>query len=167
MIRKVCTVVLMGVLLPLIVACGGGATQDVLPTLAANPTLEAQVEVATEVPVFATFDINQGLSGTPTMDIAVISATSEAISAPLQQALAQVAGVQNLISVSASGDESGITVNVEVEVAEADNNETTMGRILEVVQAQAAAVTVVKVGTWVGDVLQKSWIWQNGAWSSV
>ena len=164
--RKVCAVVLMGGLLPLIVACGGGAAQDVLPTLAANPALETPVEVATVVPVFATFDVNEGLSGTPTMDLAVSAATSEFISVPLQQDLRQVAEIQNLISVSASGNDTGITVNVEAEIAEADNNETTMGRILEVVQAQSAAVTVINVRTWVGVVLQRRWVWQNGAWSS-
>jgi hypothetical protein len=167
MMRKVSAVLLMGALLLLSAACGGAATQGELPTLAANPTLEASLEVATEVPIILTFDPDQGLSGTATMDIAGIASTSEAISAPLQQALAQVAGIQNLISVSALATETGIAVNVEAEIAEADNNETTMARILEAVQSQAATVTVINVRTWIGEVLQKTWVWQNGVWSSL
>lgn len=167
MIAKLSSIVLLGALLLLISACGGTPSQDALPTLAVNPTTEVEVQqLDTPTPEVLTFDENQGVEGTPTMDIPGIAATSEAISAPLQQALIQVPGIQSLLSVSAAGDATGITVHVEAVIAEADNNETTMARILEVVQSQSASVTVIDVGTWVGEVQQRRWLWQNGAWSS-
>ena len=58
----------------------------------------------------------------------------------------------------------GMGQDVEAEIAEADNNDTTMDAILAAVQAQSTAVTVINVRTWAGEVLQKSWIWQNGIW---
>jgi DNA-binding protein YbaB len=164
---KVYSSVLLVAILFAISACGA-TPQGVLPTLAVNPTSEADVQqLDTPTPEVLTFDENQGVEGTPTMNLPAIAETSEAISVPLQQALRQVASIQNLISVSATGDQTGIAVSIEAEIAEADNNETTMAAILAAVQAQSSAVTVIKVGTWVGEVLQKTWIWQNGAWTSV
>jgi hypothetical protein len=162
------SIVLLGAILLVISACGGGAaTQEVLPTLAVNPTSEADVQqLDTPTPEVLTFDENQGVEGTPTMNLPAIAETSEAISVPLQQALRQVTGIQNLISVSAIGNQTGIAVSIEAEIAEADNNETTMAAILAAVQAQSSAVTVINVGTWVGEVQQRRWVWQNGTWTS-
>jgi hypothetical protein len=163
-------IVLLGAMTLMISACGGGAaTQETLPTLAVNPTSDVEVQqIDTPTPEVLTFDENQGVEGTPTMNMPAIAETSEAISAPLQQALRQVPAIQNLISVSAAGDQTqtGIAVNVEAEIAEADNNETTMALILAAVQAQSSAVTVINVGTWVGEVQQRRWVWQNGTWTS-
>jgi hypothetical protein len=165
---KVYSIVLLAAMLLAISACGGGAaTQEALPTLAVNPTSEADVQqLDTPTPEVLTFDENQGVEGTPTMNMPAIAETSEAISAPLQQALRQIPAIQNLIGVSAAGTQTGITVNVEIEIAETDNNETTMAAILAAVQAQSSAVTTVNVGTWVGEVQQRRWSWQNGSWTS-
>lgn len=161
MILKLNRMVVAGILIWLCAACGGQA-QGELPTIAPSPTAEA---VATDAPVLATIDINQGVVGTATMDIAGVAATSDAISAPLQAALTGVTGVQNLLSVSASADANGIAVNVEAEIAQADDNEVTMVRISDVVTAQSTAVTRITVHTWIGAVLQRTWVWQNGVWS--
>ena len=113
------TIVLLAAITLMISACGGGAaTQESLPTLAVNPTSEGEVQqVDTPTPEVLTFDENQGVEGTPTMNMPAIAETSEAISAPLQQALRQIPAIQNLLSVSAAGNQSGIVVNVEAEAA--------------------------------------------------
>jgi hypothetical protein len=165
---KVYSIVLLLAVMLVISACGGAAPQETLPTLAVNPTSEADVQqLDTPTPEVLTFDENQGVEGTPTMNMPAIAETSEAISAPLQQALRQITAIQNLLSVSAVGNQTGIIVNIEAEIAEADNNETTMAAILAAVQSQSSSVTTINVRTWVGDVLQKSWIWQNGTWVAV
>jgi len=157
MIRKPSAIVVIGVLILFSTACS--STQSDLPTLMPPATIPA----ATDAPIFVTPDGNIDLNETPP---AGVVATSEAISAPIQRELVGIAGVEVILSVSASAVDNGIVVYIEASMEAENDNETTMGRILEVVQAQAAAVTQIQVRTWVGTVLQRSWLWENGIWSA-
>jgi hypothetical protein len=144
------------ILVLFVAGCSSNAQQ--LPTV--MPTAANAVEASPTAAALPT------IGTTATLDFAAMEATSEAISAPIQTALAQQPDLQGVRSVSALAFDDGYMVTVDANIAAADDNEDTMKRLLAIVQAEAEPLINLRVNSWVDNLPQKSWLWEAGAWTS-
>src|SRR5262245_17432134 len=123
--RQWAAVVLIGFILS---ACGGQPQQ--LPTLIPTgaPAIATETSAASATTALPTPTVKA------TDDLEAMEATGQAISAPIQQALAGLADLQGVRTVSSMVLDDGAYVNIDANVAPADDNEDTMGRVLVIVQ---------------------------------
>lgn len=106
-----------------------------------------------------------GTTAAPTMDIAIAEATNAAIAPTLKAALVVLPDLQGVRNVSVMMVNSGWYVNVDADIAGADDVVETMERIRAAITVQA--VTNLRVTSYVGNLPQRTWLWENGAWSNV
>lgn len=101
----------------------------------------------------------------PTMDIAAAEATNAAIAPTLKAALVVLTDLQGVREVSAMMVDGAWYVNVNADIAGADDVPETMERIRAAITVQP--VTNLRVTSYVQDVPQRTWLWENGEWSNV
>ena len=101
----------------------------------------------------------------PTMDIAAAEATNAVIEPTLKAALVVLPDLQGVREVSAMMVDGGWYVNVNADIAGADDVPETMERIRAAITVQP--VTNLRVTSNVQDVPQRTWLWENGEWSNV
>lgn len=102
----------------------------------------------------------------PTPDFEALDATSAAISPPVATALAALPDVQGITSVSAMVFKDGVSLSIYAAIANADDNEDTMGRLYDAVrQTVDGEISQIHVTTTVDGIPQRSWLWEDGVWS--
>lgn len=150
---------LVVILFAILTACQ--PAQQALPTLMPTGPAEGATPTQEKLPTAApTF------TARPTDDLAAMEATGEAISAPIQKALAGFPDFQGVRSVSVLMLDTGASINIDANVAPADDNEDTMGRVLTAVQAQVDRISQIRVNTFNNEIPQTLWLWEAGAWTS-
>jgi hypothetical protein len=103
----------------------------------------------------------------PTEDIAVLIATGEAVRPALEQAMRGLPDLQGLRTVSSMQLDDGWYVNVDADIAPADDNEFTMPRILTAVEGVVQPVINLRVTSYVNNQIRSLWLWEKGEWSVV
>lgn len=102
----------------------------------------------------------------PTPDFEALDATSAAISPPVATALAALPDVQGITSVSAMVFKDGVSLSIYAAIANADDNEDTMGRLYDAVRRTVdGEISQIHVTTTVGGIPQRNWLWEDGVWS--
>lgn len=128
------------------------------------PTVTPSATI-TETPVPVTGDPTVTLR--PTEDLAVIIATGEAVRPALEQALRRLPDLQGLRTVSAMQLDDGWYLNVDADIAPADDNEYTMPRILTAVEGVVQPIINLRVTSYVNNQMRSLWLWEKGEWSVV
>lgn len=100
----------------------------------------------------------------PTTDVIAIEATSAAVEPALKAALAVLPDLQGVRDVSAMMVDGAWYVNVNADIAGADDVPETMERIRAALTVQP--VVNLRVTSYVRDVPQRTWLWEDGAWTS-
>lgn len=102
----------------------------------------------------------------PTVDVVGLEATGNAVEPALRDALAALPDLQGVRDVSAM-ETGGWYVNVDADIAGADDVVETMERIRAAVEQVVTPVVNLRVTSYVRDVMQRTWLWEAGAWSNV
>ena len=140
-------------------ACAGnaGSNQQILPTLAVLASFtpaEPPTATITETPTVR-----------PTDDINAMSATGEAAINPIRKPLEQFPDFQGLRKLDAIMLAGGVSINIDANVAPADDNEDTMGRVLVLVQKHVSPISQIRVNAWNNDQPISLWLWEDGQWT--
>jgi hypothetical protein len=103
----------------------------------------------------------------PTEDIERLAATGEAVRPALEQALRGLPDLQGLRSVSAMQLDDGWYLNVDADIAPADDNEFTMPRIFTAVEGVVQPIINLRVNSYVNNQIRRLWLWEKGEWTAV
>jgi hypothetical protein len=158
-----------------------------LPTIASLPTVEptaaATVTEAstkaiepsateTDVPTVTstataspTATVTNTATATATIDFDALEAASQAISETLQPPLSKQPDLQGIRDISSLQVSGGWSVNLDLDVAPADDGQDTMDRVLKIVQDNVANLEELHINTYVDDLPQRIWLWQDGKWT--
>ena len=141
------------VVIGFVILTGCQPAQQALPTLMPTAPVEATATAAA--------------TARPTDDLAAIEAIGAAISPPIQEALEGLADLQGVRTVSAMRLGDGDYIAIDADIAAADDNEDTMGRILAAIQSRVERLKQVRVTSWVDDLPQRNWLWDSDEWTVV
>lgn len=100
----------------------------------------------------------------PTTDVIAIEATSAAVEPTLKAALGVLPDLQGVRDVSAMMVDGAWYVNVSADIAGADDGVETMERIRAAITVQPVAN--LRVTSYVRDVPQRAWLWEDDKWTS-
>lgn len=173
------SVILMAILAS---ACAGnpGSNQQALPTIAvlpsSTPSAEQIAQVsplpATNLPTatitettIPTVSVTETPTMRPTDDLEAMSATGEAAVNPLREPLDKFPDFQGLRSLSGLMLDNGVSINIDANVAPADDSDSTMWRVVLLVQQRIEKISQIRVNTYSRDQLNSLWLWENGKWS--
>ena len=137
-------------------------------TASASPTITETIVPSatitdTSVPIViatATLDTAAQLA---TID--ALATAGEAAIASIRKPLEQFPDFQGLRNLSAMPLSDGLSVNIDANVAPADDNDITMWRVLALVQGLGTPISQIRITTFSREQIDSLWLWEDGVWS--
>lgn len=150
-------------------AAACASNQQALPTIAVLPSpvvaATATFDAVTATIATAAATLTPTATVRPTDDIEAMVATGEAAIETIRQPLEQFPDFQGLRLLSGLMLDDGLSINIDANVAPADDNEFTMARVLELAQQNIALISQIRVNTFNNDQPSSLWLWENDQWT--